>query len=161
MSAIGLHNTTCAPANLQQALASNNPDNKIWNASYNEKYDGLDNLNVFTEITAEQYKEYLVKYGEKARFIPTMNLFSIKPDMDGDPNRAKSCIVALRNLEQRTWSLEDKYAPVLSSTVAHLLVSMAVDDGRQLKQADCNNAFCNSILPKDDICIVKLPANCP
>ena len=62
-----LHNTTCAPANLQQALASNNPDSKIWNELYNEEYDGLDNLKVFTEITAKKYKEYLVKYGEESQ----------------------------------------------------------------------------------------------
>ena len=29
VSTIGLHNTTCAPANLQQALTSNNSDNNI------------------------------------------------------------------------------------------------------------------------------------
>ena len=29
VSAIDLHNTTCAPANLRQAVASNNPDNRI------------------------------------------------------------------------------------------------------------------------------------
>ena len=49
VSAVGLHNTTCVPANLRQALASNNPDNKIWNASYDEEYDGLDKFDVFTE----------------------------------------------------------------------------------------------------------------
>ena len=90
-----------------------------------------------------------------------MNLFSIKPDMDGSPNRAKSRIVALGNLERRIWSQEDKYAPVLSSTAACLLTSMAVDDGRRLKQADCKSEFCNGILPEDEICIMKPPTNCP
>ena len=98
---------------------------------------------------------------KKARFIPTMNLFSIKPDMDGDSNRAKSRIVALGNLERRIWSQEDKYAPVLSSTAARLLVSVAVDDGCQLKQADYKNAFFNGILPNDEICIVKSLTGCP
>ena len=81
--------------------------------------------------------------------------------MDGNPNRAKSRIVALGNLEIRVWFREDKYASVLSSTVARLLVSMAVEGGRRLKQVDCKNAFCNGVLPKDEICIVKPPANCP
>ena len=35
-----------------------------------------------------------------------MNLFSIKADIDGSPNRSKSRIVALGNLEQRKWSQE-------------------------------------------------------
>ena len=42
-----------------------------------------------------------MKYREKARFISTMNLFSIKPDMNGDPNRVKSRIVALGNLDKK------------------------------------------------------------
>ena len=121
-------NANIAPANLKTALAGNNPDRHTWNSSYNEEYDGLDNLDVFTEITYLQYKEYRRIHGEKATAIPTMNLFTIKPDMDGSPNRAKSRIVALGNLERRIWSREDKYAPVLSSTASRLLVSMTVED---------------------------------
>ena len=52
-----------------------------------------------------------------------------------------------------------KYAPVIS-TAAHLLTSMAVNDGCCLKQADCKNTFCNGILPEDEIYIVKPPVNC-
>ena len=90
-----------------------------------------------------------------------MNLFTIKPDMDGNPRRAKSYIVGFGNLKRRIWSREDKYAPVLSSTASRLPVSMAVDDGCKLKQVDCKNAFCNGILPDDEICIVKPPSGCP
>ena len=74
ISATGLNNTHFAPASLKQALTSNNPDRDIWDKSYNEEYDGLDNLNVFTEIMTEKYREYVVKYGEKARFIPTIRM---------------------------------------------------------------------------------------
>ena len=104
VSAANLHNSTFAPHNLRTALASNNPDKSVWNSLYNEEYDRLQSLNVFTKITFNQYKEYLTQYSEKAQFIPTMNLFSIKPDMDGDPNRVKSRIVALGNLERRVRS---------------------------------------------------------
>ena len=45
----------CAPANLRTALAGSNPDQKIWNAAYDEEYDGLCDLDVFTEITDQQY----------------------------------------------------------------------------------------------------------
>ena len=160
VSATNLH-TNCAPANLKIALAGSNPDNKVWRSSYNEEYDGLRNLEVFTEISVAEYKAFLRIHGDNARAIPTMNLFNIKPDMAGNPNRAKSRIVALGNLERRMWSREDKYAPVLSSTASRLLVSMAVEDGRRLKQGDCKNAFCNGILPDDEICIVKPPIGCP
>ena len=95
VSAADLHDSSCAPHNLQTALAGNNPDRLVWNASYNKEYDGLNSLNVFTEINAEQYKEYLNKYGEKAQFIPTMNIFLIKPDMDGDPTKQNSGLLHL------------------------------------------------------------------
>ena len=90
-----------------------------------------------------------------------MNLFTIKPDIEGNPTRAKSCIVAHKNLERRMWSHEDKYTPVLSGPAARLLTSMAVEDGRKFQQGDCKNAFCNSILPDNEICIVRPPSNCP
>ena len=69
--------------------------------------------------------------------------------------------MVLCNLEQQTWSREDKYAPVLCSTASQLLVSMVVDDGRRLKQADCKNTFCNGILPNDEIYIIKPSIGCP
>ena len=63
-------------------------------------------------------------------------------------------------MERRIWSREDKYAPILSSPASQFLVIMAVDDSR-LKQADCKNAFCNELLPNDEIYIVKPPIGCP
>ena len=111
-------NANIAPPNLKSALAGSNPDRKVWDASYNEEYDGLNGLNVFIEITAEQYPEYCRIHGEKTTAIPTMNIFTIKSDMDGNPNNAKFHIVSLGNLERRIWPREDKYAPVLSSTVS-------------------------------------------
>ena len=154
-------NANFAPLNLKTALTGSNPNRRVWDASYNEEFDGLNGLNVFTEINAKQYCEYRCIHGEKATAIPTINLFTIKPDMDENPNRAKSRILALGNLERRIWSWEDKYAPVLSLTASRLLVSMAVDDGCRLKQADYKNEFCNGILPDDKICIVKPPIGCP
>ena len=79
-----------APANLKIVLAGSNLDKKILNSAYDEEYDGLKGLEVFTEITTAKYLEYIRKYGEAAQAIPTMNLFTIKPDMKGNPTRAKS-----------------------------------------------------------------------
>ena len=47
--------------------------------------------------------------------VPTMNLFTVKDDKEGNPVkvRAKACIVALGNLECQIWSQEDPYTPVL------------------------------------------------
>ena len=132
-----------APPNLRTALVESNPDNITWRAAHDEEYNGFKKLNVFTEITAEEYQRHNKTHGDDVKAIPTMNLFTIKPDEEGNPICAKSRIVALGNLEQRVWSKEDQYAPVLSGSAARLLVSMAVEDERRLKQGDCENAFCN------------------
>ena len=104
--------------NLQTALAPSNPDQEICNAAYIKDYYNIDGMEVFEEITYEEYQRYLKKYSEQARAIPSMNLFTVKPDMNGDPLQAKSRIVVLGNLEQRKWSKEDRYAPVLSGSAA-------------------------------------------
>ena len=48
-------NSSFAPANLRIALAGSNLDNKIWNSAYDEEYDGLQGLRVFSEITTAKY----------------------------------------------------------------------------------------------------------
>ena len=156
VSATNLHNN-CARPNLRTALLLSNKDRDIWRAAYDEEYDGLTGLNVFTEITTKKYKAYLRKRGEDARAIPTMNLFTIKLEMDGNLVWAKFRIVALGNLERKIWSREDRYALVLSGSASRLLLSMEVEDGRLLKQGNCKNAFCNGILPENEVCIVRPP----
>ena len=160
VSAASLVNTQ-APNSLKEALHRNNPDRVIWGGAYDEEYDGLSDLEVFEEITIKEYQELIKLHGDKAKAIPSMNLFTVKEDKEGNPIRAKARIVVLGNLEQRIWSREDRYAPVLSSIGSRLLVSMAIEDRRRLKQGDCKNAFCNGILPDDEICIVKPPIGCP
>ena len=160
VSAANLLNTQ-APGNLRHALQRSNKDRETWLASYNEEYDGLTELDVFDVIDKQKYLQLLDLHGKNAEAIPTMNIFNVKTDKEGNPIRAKSRIVALGNLEQRIWSREDRYAPVLNGISSRLLLSMAIEDGRYLKQGDCKNAFCNGILPDDEICIVKPPMNCP
>ena len=43
----------------------------------------------------------------------------------------------------------------------HLLVSMAVERQRTLKQGDCKSAFCQGVLPAGEITIVKPPIGDP
>ena len=133
--------TNFAPANLRIVLAGNNPNNKIWNLASNKEYEELQGPEVFTEIKTAKYLEYVWKHGNIAQAIPTMNLFTFKLDMKGDPTRAKSRIVALGNLEKQIWSQEVQYVPVLSATTARLITSLAVKDSRQLKQGNCKACF--------------------
>ena len=57
------------------------------------------------------------------------------------PDRAKYRIVVLGNLENRLWVKSENYAPVLQYSSLCLIISMATENFRLLKQGDCNNAF--------------------
>ena len=121
----------------------------------------MKDLDTFTEISEVEYQRLLKTYGDEAAAIPTMNIFTVKKDKENNPVRAKSRIVVLGNHEKRIWSREDRYAPVLSAASSRLLTSMAVQEGRYLKQGDYKNAFYQPELPEDELCIVKPPMGCP
>ena len=98
-AAMSCHNF--AQPNLRITSALTNMDHNACEAACNKEYDGSDGLNVFTEISTEKCKNHPKKHGNNACSIPTMNLFAIKPNQKGNPIRAKSRVVDLRNLEQR------------------------------------------------------------
>jgi len=77
------------------------------------------------------------------------------------PLHAKSRIVALGNLEERTWSKSDRFAPVLHQDSLRFLTSLAVEKCRPLRQGDCKNAFCHGILPPEETTIVRPPSGDP
>ena len=93
--------------------------------------------------------------------IPTMCIHTVKLDSMGGPDRAKSRIVVLGNHEWREWSKSDCYAPVCTAKDYRLLLSLAVNRFRHLKQGDIKNAFCNGDLPPDETVVCKPPAGCP
>jgi hypothetical protein len=70
------------------------------------------------------------------------------------PLRAKSRILVLGNQECCDWSKSDRFAPVLWFDSLCFLVSLVVQRPCGLKQGDCKNAFCQGILPLDEIKIV-------
>ena len=147
-----------APSSLLQLPHLNPTDRIIWGDSYGEEHGSLRKMDVFDVITAEEYERYKA-LGYKA--IPTMNIFTVKPDELGNPYRAKSRIVVLGNQEERVWSNSDRYAPVLQATSCRLLISMAIERGRVAKQGDCKNAFCQPELPEDEVVICEPPRGCP
>ena len=114
MSAADLH-SPLAPANLSLGRKGTNPDAAVWKDAYNEEYDGIHGLNTFTEINEEDYQELVREHGVDAEAIPTMNIFTIKKDKNGNPVGAKSSrIVVLGNLEKRVWEKGDRYARYLT-----------------------------------------------
>jgi hypothetical protein len=140
-------------------LAPTHPDRDTWLASFREEKDGIKSQDTYDVLTLEQYRAYRAKGAPRA--IPTMCLLTIKPDEMLRPHRAKSRIVVLGNHEDRIWTKSEKYAPVLRPDTLRLIVSMAIQKRRTLKQGDCKNAFCQGILPPDEITIVKPPIGDP
>ncbi len=90
-----------------------------------------------------------------------MYVLTTKKDKMFNPLHAKSNIIALGNHEDSIWMKSEKYAPVLWPDSMHLITSMAVEKHRTLKQGNCKNAFCQGILPKDKITIIKPPIGNP
>jgi hypothetical protein len=110
-------------------------------------------------ITLAQYRAYREKGAPDV--IPTMCILTIKPDEILKPHHAKARIVALGNHKDKDWSKKDKYAPVLRPNTMRLIVSMAIEQHRKLRQGGCKNAFCQGILPPDKITILKPPIGDP
>jgi hypothetical protein len=86
-----------------------------------------------------------------------MCVLTIKPDEILNCHQAKSRIVVLGNHGDCLWSKLDTYAPVLCPDTLRLILSMAIEQWKVLQQGDCKNAFCQGILPPDEIKIVKPP----
>jgi hypothetical protein len=90
-----------------------------------------------------------------------MCVLTVKEDKQLMPLRAKSRIVVLGNRKCRDWSKSDRFAPVLWFDGLRFLVSLAAQRCRGLKQGNCKNAFCQGILPPDEITIVCPPSGDP
>jgi hypothetical protein len=127
--------------------------------SFWEEKDSIISMDTYDTIILAQYCALREKGAPQA--IPTMCVLTIKPDEMMNPHRTKSCIVVLGNHEERIWSKSDKYAPVLCPDTMRLIVSMAVEQQRTLQQGNCKNAFCQGILPPDEITIIKPPIGDP
>jgi hypothetical protein len=157
VSAINLHRE--CPPSLLQALTSSHPDRDVWLQSYYEEKNRIESLGTFKRLTLGEYRALREKGAPRA--IPTMCVLTIKKDENLMPLRAKSRIVVLGNREGREWSKSDRFAPVLCFDSLRYLVSLAVQHRRGLKQGDCKNAFCQGILPPEEVTIVRPPSGDP
>ena len=157
VSAINLHRD--CPPSLLQALASSHPDRDVWLQSYYEEKNGIESLGTFKRLTLGEYRALREKGAPRA--IPTMCVLTIKKDENLMPLRAKSRIDVLGNREGREWSKNDRFAPVLRFDSLRYLVSLAIQHRRGLKQGDCKNAFCQGILPPEEVTIVRPPSGDP
>jgi hypothetical protein len=146
------------PHSLLTALADKHPDHDIWMRCFWKEKDSIISMDTYDTITLAQYRALREKGAQRA--ILTMCVLTIKPAMM-NLHCAKSHIVVLGNHKERIWSKSDKYTPVLCPDTMRLIVSMAVEQRRTLQQGDCKNAFCQGILPPDEITIIKPPIGDP
>jgi hypothetical protein len=156
VSAHGLK-SLLAPNSLKHHRSLDPADKQVWDAAYDEEYDGLESLLTWEVITKAQYKQ--LSKGKRA--LPTMALATIKYDANNKPKRAKYRIVVLGNLDYHTWSKEETAAPVMSQLELRLLTSLAVYHKRVLKNCDVKQAFIQSSLPENEEYFLCPPPGCP
>ena len=145
------------PTTLSKALDSSNVDKDTWHEAYLEEYNNLKGMNVYDKISSSQLRKIQHKSG---RPIPSMCVMTIKYK-DGYLHRTKCRIVVLGNQQQHNFSKSDKDAPVISQNQFRCLLSIAVSKQRKLCQGDVENAFCNGVLPDNEMVVNKLPKGCP
>ena len=149
--------TSKAPTLLQHVNMHPN-DKQIWDSAYAEEYLGLKNLPAWITITESEYQQNKHKYGT---LLPTMAISTIKYDEVGLPKRAKYRIVALGNLDPHEWTKADCFAPVMSLKEVRLLTALAIKYKCILQSGDFKQAFVQSILPKDEMYVLRPPPGCP
>jgi len=90
VSAHGLQSLV-APISLSSHQKMSESDKSIWDAAYNEEFDGLNDLPTWEVLTESQFKS--LSKGIKA--LPSMTIATIKYDAFNRPKRAKYRIVVL------------------------------------------------------------------
>ena len=145
------------PPTLSKALFHQNTDRSTWLESYQQEFHDLKNMDVYDEISTEEYRRIQHRCGKP---IPTMCVLTIKYK-DGYPDRAKCRIVVLGNRQEQTYAKNEKYAPVITQNQFRYLLSLAIKNKHVLRQGDVKNAFCNGRLPEDETVVIRPPKGCP
>jgi hypothetical protein len=156
VSAHGL-TSLIAPPSIKHHNTMLPTDKTIWDAAYDEEFDGLASLPTWQVVNEDQFKQ--LSKGIKA--LPTMAIATIKYDANNRPKHAKYRIVVLGNLDYHNWSKESTAASVMSQLELCILTSLAVYHKRVLKNCDIKQAFVQSSLPKDEVYFLKPPNGCP
>jgi len=97
VSAHGLK-SLIAPSSLKVHQTLDPTDKQVWDAAYDEEYDGLCSLPSWEVVTEDQYHQ--LSKGRLA--LPTMAIATIKYDEHNKPKCVKYHIVVLGNLDYHT-----------------------------------------------------------
>lgn len=144
-----------APTSLKHIGKLPTSDQEVWNAAYDEEFDGLSSIPTWEIISEEQFK----KLNKSVKPLTSMAIATIKYDENNKPKRAKYQIVILGNLDYHLWSKASTAAPVMSQLELRLLTSLAIFC--PLKNCVIKQAFVQSFLPPDEEYYVKPLVGCP
>ena len=141
-----------APATLLRHNRLTPHDWILWDASYAEEYNGLQDLGTWEVISEEEYLRLPPLVGNA---LPTIAISTLKKDENGKPVRCIYRLVVLGNLDPHQWSKSDCFAPVLSHLELRLLLSIAASKNCTPKQADVSQAFVQSTLPHNENYVLR------
>jgi hypothetical protein len=156
VSAHGLQ-SLIAPPSLKHHTTLSATDKTIWDAAYDEEYDGLSGIPTWEVISESQFRQI----SKGAKPLPSMAISTIKYDENNRLKRAKYQIVVLGILDYHQWSKEATAAPVMSQLELRLLTSLAIYNKCTLKNCDIKQAFVQFSLPSNEEYFIKPPIGCP
>jgi hypothetical protein len=94
----------------------------------------MESEDTYDKLTVAKY--HALQRDDAPQAIPTMCMLTIKPDKMMCPHRAKARIVVLGNHKDQIWTKSEKYALLLCPDTLQLILSMAVEHHRTLKQGE-------------------------
>ncbi len=143
------------PRSLLVGLDGTHPNQHIWIDSFCNKKTGIQSQNTYIKIGLNSYQALQAKGPPLT--IPTMCILTLQKDKMLKQIQVKVCIVVFWQSQRLRMDKSKKFTPVLHLDTMRLITSMVVEKRCSLKQGNCNNAFCQGILPDDKITMWSLP----
>ena len=117
-------------------------DADIWKASMEEEMKSHYDCGTFKLVSRSECK---------VKPIPLQWVYKVKPDEFGNPDRAKSRLVARGDRCAEGVHYTETFAPVVHFTSARTFLSTCCQNGWEIHQMDVNTAFVNSDLDRDNV----------
>eukprot|EP00935_MAST-01C_sp_MAST-1C-sp1_P001237 g1237.t1 len=128
------------PKHYRHAMRGRDAD--IWKASMEEEMKSHYDCGTFKLVSRSECK---------VKPIPLQWVYKVKPDEFGNPDRAKSRLVARGDRCAEGVHYTETFAPVVHFTSARTFLSTCCQNGWEIHQMDVNTAFVNSDLDRDNV----------
>jgi hypothetical protein len=127
----GLLTSSGEPNHLDETLGDSR-----WKSAMDQEYNALLKNNTW----------YLVPRKQGMNIIDCKCVYKIKKRADGSIDRYKSRLVAKGFKQRYGIDYEDTFSPIVKAATIHLILSVAVSKGWNLRQLDVQNMFLNGVL---------------